>query len=1200
MSKYRLGLDVGTNSLGWSVLELNISGEPCVIKAAGARIFSDGRASTSQATLAAGRREARSARRRRDRFKQRQKFLLDELEKAGLFPPEGEEREALRDQNPLELRARALKKKLEPYQIGRALFHLNQRRGFKSNRKDRSEETTSGKVSNSVRMLLEQMGLIGLPISLEEYRALSREDKKLVRQQEAKERQQALEKLKKQQNLTYGSFLYERHTRKAPTRARPGAGDGGRLYDVYPTRELYEDEFNKIWDAQAIHFPDLMTDDKKQRIHYVIFTQRPLKPQKRGQCIYMPEEKRTFRAMPSFQRYRIYQDVNALEWRTGTDEHLLRDHHEARDAIIELLEKPSLKERPTDKNAQAGFAKMKTLLKKRDLAEGDFKFNFETQKRNGFDGNLTSNVMQHEDYVGSVWHDWSWDKQDEFIDVILSGTPEQQKRDAEEGKNHKEKKNLKKAITDGAQDDKEIAAYLMREYHLSEYAAETCVNAPLVDGTANVSLKAARLILEKMCEGIVDKRTGEITLPLQSRAVEVVAEEVLEFTNSMRRPETEEGGFVPKENLPYYGEVFQDGRHIIPGDRREENRGDDRKYYGGITNPAVHIALNQLRQVVNELIKRYGHPHSIAIELGRDLPVGAEGRREIERGQARNQEENRCFDRTLHEYGQKTNSDNRLRLRLWEELDGHLCPFSGDKICITDLFNGNAEIEHLIPFSRSLDDSRANKVLCTRQANRNKGNRTPFEAFSHSPHGYDWHEILERAKGLPGSKQWRFQEDALEIWNRDCSDFSERHLNDTRYIGRLTKEYLESICPFNKIDVITGKLTALLRRHWGLNAILQNRPEFGNGSGRKSRDDHRHHAIDAIVVGMTTRSMLQKVSTAANHAETLELEHLFPKSKDGKSPIDPWDGFRDDVIDKVSNIIVSHRTRQKKLRLDTTDGQLHNKTAFGLVSGPDEKGDYVTVVRRPIDYLTTLKRVEAIRDPHLRQEFCQAFHKQEIKTLACEKGIRSIRCFGPKQAIPIKDKNDNPYKGYQGDNNWGMEIYAFPPNHEKADKWEGVVISRFDANKPDFKPGETHRPHPGARLVMRLQINECIEINQNNQNMIMRLQKIAQNGTLTFAPHNEANVANRHKNRNVTGTYKNSEFFGKAVGAGQNKKIEIDGEKIALDDPDLQHWTCEDGFLFLEKKADTLKTLTPRKVHISPTGQVSYENRCKPRCKKAG
>ena len=1142
--KYRLGLDVGTNSLGWSVLRLDAEDNPCAVEMVGSRIFSDGRDSKSKATLAADRREARSARRRRDRYKQRRAYLLAELTRAGLFPEDKTAQAALQKLNPLELRARLLNETaadiladlncdstIKPeYLVGRALFHLNQRRGFQSNRKDRSEETTSGKVSSSVRKLLQEMNLIGEALSSEDYKALDKHGKKQARQDEAQARKDALAKLAEKKAFSFGTFLYQRQQNDEQTRARPN--DDGKLYDVYPTRDIYKDEFNKIWDAQIAAIPK---DIDKAHFHDIIFFQRPLKPQERGNCTYLNKEKRTFRAMPSFQHYRIYQEINNLEWRTAEGNNYLTHHPEARNAIIEKMQAPSLKEKPTDKNASVGFAQMKTILKNMDLAEGNFEFNFETPKRKGLDGNLTSNVMQHEDYVGTQWHKWDLEKQDHFIDLIL----------------------------DDELQDEEVKDHLINKYGLSDHAAENCMRAPLVEGTASLSQKAALLMLAKMRDGMKDEN-GEWFLPIQTEAAAAVAREVEDFNDPMRRKKTDEADYEPLPHLPYYGKAFAEGSHIIPGSNDEKDAQDDKKFYGGVTNPTVHIALNQIRQVVNELIDRNGHPHSIAIELGRELPEGADKRNEIEREQKANQDKNAAYDKILHEQNQQINRDNRLRLELWEELDkndpaGRRCPFSGEVIGIANLFSGETEIEHLIPFSFSLDDSRANKVISYRKCNRDKGNRTPFEAFGDSPDTYDWGGIAERVLNLPKSKQWRFQEDAREIWQRDHADFTDRHLNDTRYIGRLTREYLENICHIDKIDVLTGRLTALLRGHWGLNSVLQGDNLPDDEKKKKNRDDHRHHAVDAIVIGMTNKSILQKVATQANKAEELKLDRLFYKDENGHSAIDPWDGFRDDVKNAVRDIIVSHKVRRKKLIPgQSTDGQLHNDTALGLIKPINEaKNEWKTVVRRPIEYLIVRKRVEAIRDDKLREEFLQAFDEAEavgkkghegVVDLAREKNIRRLRCEYRNKIIPISDKNGNIYKGYQGDSNWGIEIYAFPAGHKKADKWEGVVISRFEANKSGFQPGTTFRPEPTARLVMRLQINECIEIEQDGEKKQMRLQLVSQKGDMSFVPLNEANVDKRNRDK-------------------------------------------DDDFKYLYKTANPLRALKAHKIHISPTGQINRENR---------
>ena len=1054
----------------------------------------------------------------------------------------------------------ALTQRLDPWKVGRALFHLNQRRGFKSNRKDRSQESV-GVVSRSARLLLQQMDLIGPEISKEEYRELPAAQKKQVRQQEAEARSIAMQKLAAENRLTYGSFLHERQCEGKSVRARPGAGEDGKLYDVYPTRELYEDEFGKIWQAQAAHHPSLMTADAQQRIRRAIFHQRPLKPQKRGKCAYLPIEDRTFRAMPSFQRYRIYQEVNSLEWQDGFVKEKVRNHPEARNAIVHLLETVATK------NGQVSFGKMKNELKKRGIAEGNFKFNFETAKRKGFDGNLTSNLMQSDDFIGPAWHDWSIDQQDEFIDVILNGTPEHQERD----RNILEGGGLS-AIPDGTQDDEQVRQFLMERFSISEYATENCLNAPLKDDTAHISSKAARLMLEKMRDGVVEQETGVIVLPLQSDAATAVSQETPEFRNPFRA-RGDDGKYQLLDRLPYYGDAFRDGRHIIPGTGNPKD--DDKTRWGGVTNPTVHIALNQIRQVVNELIEQYGHPNSISIELGRELPAGADKRREIERVQSENQKRNQRYDEKLRELGQSPNASNRLRLFLWEELNqkdpnGRCCPFSGKKIGIANLFDASIEIEHLIPFRDSLDDSRANKIICYRQANRDKGNRTPHEAFGSSPPGYDWGQIYARAEELPNSKRWRFQQDAREIWMRNEDDFTSRHLNDTRYIGRLAREYLENICHTDRIDVVTGRLTSLLRRHWGLEKVLDD----GSGMGRKNRDDHRHHAVDAIVVGMTNRSMLQKVSTAARRLEESETEgaqylnRLFAPVDGCKGAIDPWEGFREDVVRTVQNIVVSHKVKRKKLRTGTTDGQLHNDTAYGLV----EKlggNKYEVVVRKPVSAVKSMKDIESIRDVRLRQEFQKAFNIAEaavtgagakaVLELAQSKGIRRLRHTEALSVIPIKDRNDveTSYKSYKGDSNWGIEIYEFPNGHKKAGNWSGVVVSRFEANQSGFKAGETHKPHPAARLVMRLQINDCIEMikNESSEPKLFRLQKVNQNGQMSFAELGEANVDSRARDQN-------------------------------------------DRFDYLRASPGALKLRKAKKIHISPTGRVSYEKRRLPRSRR--
>lgn len=125
----RLGLDIGTNSIGWCLIEDGVR-----IVDTGVRIYSDGRDPKSGASLAVDRRMARGMRRRRDRYIGRRSAFLEALIRHGLMPADADEAKLLAARDPYALRARALTDRLEPGEIGRALFHLNQRRGFLSNR----------------------------------------------------------------------------------------------------------------------------------------------------------------------------------------------------------------------------------------------------------------------------------------------------------------------------------------------------------------------------------------------------------------------------------------------------------------------------------------------------------------------------------------------------------------------------------------------------------------------------------------------------------------------------------------------------------------------------------------------------------------------------------------------------------------------------------------------------------------------------------------------------------------------------------------------------------------------------------------------------------------------------------------------------------------------------------------------------------
>ncbi len=278
----RLGLDIGTSSIGWWLYRLD-NGRPAGVIDGGVRIFSDGRVAKTGASLAVARREARAARRRRDRYLRRRTVLMQRLADAGLMPADPSEAKALEGLDPYALRAKGLDEKLPLTHFGRALFHLNQRRGFKSNRKtDRSNEEGGMIQSGSER--LDQAMMANHARTLGEFLHMRRQKAETPRQTPP--------------------------VRTRTTTLTLESGKTETRYDFYPDRRHLEEEFHKLWQAQAPHHPEL-TDDLRDTLFETIFYQRPLKAPKVGLCLFT-NDRRLPKAHPLTQRRVLYETVNNL------------------------------------------------------------------------------------------------------------------------------------------------------------------------------------------------------------------------------------------------------------------------------------------------------------------------------------------------------------------------------------------------------------------------------------------------------------------------------------------------------------------------------------------------------------------------------------------------------------------------------------------------------------------------------------------------------------------------------------------------------------------------------------------------------------------------------------------------------------------------------------------------------------------------
>ncbi|MBI5120612.1 MAG: hypothetical protein HZA67_06375 [Rhodospirillales bacterium] len=286
---YRLGIDIGTNSLGWCALDLDRENQPKSIRRIGVRIFSNGRA-PDDTPLAVERRGARGARKRRDRFVDRRDDLMAALIRHGLMPTEDNARKQLEGLDPYELRAIGLDALLPPHHLGRAIFHLNQRRGFKSNRKtDRKQKADDIKgMKGGIGKLRQAISDAGAR-TLGEYLYITFRKGRTVRGSK--------------------DGKVKAH---ATLRARPHVVKGKNEYDLYADRAMYEQEFDLLWQRQK-ELGTPLSDVAYKEIKGFIFFQRPLKPVQPGKCALDPSDERAPLALPIVQRFRMLSELANLE-----------------------------------------------------------------------------------------------------------------------------------------------------------------------------------------------------------------------------------------------------------------------------------------------------------------------------------------------------------------------------------------------------------------------------------------------------------------------------------------------------------------------------------------------------------------------------------------------------------------------------------------------------------------------------------------------------------------------------------------------------------------------------------------------------------------------------------------------------------------------------------------------------------------------
>lgn len=348
-----------------------------------------------------------------------------------------------------------------------------------------------------------------------------------------------------------------------------------------------------------------------------------------------------------------------------------------------------------------------------------------------------------------------------------------------------------------------------------------------------------------------------------------------------------------------------------------------------LANPVVARALAEYRKVLNALLKQYGSPHKIHIEYAREAKLNTTERQKYEKEQKDNYAANQAAHKKCQELGLEPSSTNLLKLKLWQE-QGGLCLYSGAKITISYLQDPTAlQVDHIYPYSRSFDDSYMNKCLVLTKANQEKGNRTPFEAFGTD--SAKWGVITTLAQKLPHKKRRRILNTAF---NDKEAGFKLRNLNDTSYIARLVADYTETYLEFLSLveseNTTLGKGQKGSKKHIAIvNGALTSTMRYYLGFASKDRDNHLHHALDAVIIGFMNDSVIkafsdfkktQETSKAAYYAHTLSKQEY--KKQRAFIQLPSGENFRANVLEKAESVFVSKPPR-KRVR-----GALHEESFY--------------------------------------------------------------------------------------------------------------------------------------------------------------------------------------------------------------------------------------------------------------------------------
>lgn len=934
-----LGLDLGVASIGWALVnEAESSDEQSSIVRLGVRVnplsqgqdgekdnFEKGKSVSTNS----GRTQKRSMRRNLQRFKLRRTKLIDCLKRNNFINDET----ILHEQGnrttfeTYMLRARAATEQVSLEELARVLLMLNKKRGYRCSRKDLSgnDSTSVDKVKDAEQ---------------ESYLA------------KIEHRSKELE------GLTVGQYLMIK------LKEDPNYSFKNKIF----YRSDYLHEFEVIWKTQSQFHRELSFALKKEIRDKIIFYQRRLKSQK-GRVNYCELERWSVvdnigktrivgakvcpKSSPLFQEFKIWQILNNVivtdtsrEWQRRLEpeekdllwEELNLKHKLTRKGVLKLLFNGSkshtinFEELDGNKTQATLFSAYQKIIERRSSQSYNFakmkgrqimevlksefvKLGFDSRILS-FDSSLPGAELERQPMY-RLWHllySYEGDTSESGIDNLI----------------------------------KKIMALCNMDFE----SAEILANVVFEQGYGSLSVKAMRRILPYMKVGNDYSTSCEMAGYRHSR-------------RSLTKSEIESKQLV--EQLP-----------LLP--------------HNSLRNPVVEKILNQMVNVVNEIIICYGRPDEIRLEMSRSLKSNAKQREKMSNDIRKNERENKDIDETLKkEFGLKYVSRNdRIRYKLYKELEknGYRTLYSDTYISKDNLFNKEFDIEHIIPQASLFDDSLSNKTLESRSVNIEKGNRTAFDYVCEKYGDIEAGKYKSKVMDLPLSdtKKKKLLMSASEI----PSDFLARDLNNTGYITRKAVEMLESLV--RTVVTTTGSITARLREEWqlvnvikeldwdkydklGMTELIQGRDgqRIRRITGWTKRDDHRHHAMDALVIAFTNRNIINYLNNVKSHRDENN-----PQYKDDKHFAIPMPMFRAEAKKHLDAIIVSVKSKNKVMTSNVNKIKVRGGVACKVQLTPRGPLHDETVYRRVKKYSTNVVSVGS------------SFNKERVMTVADKKYRESL------------------------------------------------------------------------------------------------------------------------------------------------------------------------------------------------------------------